>query len=70
MCQRHNCPNTFFFLLSAERAYGVHGDFGKSAAQLKQLKPAFYGAPPQAERAALQTLFEDERKRQLGEHTR
>lgn len=70
VCQQHNCPNTFFYLLSAERAYGVHGDFGQKAAQLKRLKPAFHGEPPAAERAVLQALFEEERKRQLGEHPR
>lgn len=62
VCQQHNCPNTFFFLIGEGRAYGVQGDFGN----LRRLKPRFYGAPPQAERAALQAAFDEERKRQAG----
>lgn len=60
VCQQHNCPNTFFFLIGKDRAYGVQGDFGN----MSRLTPRFYGAPPKAERAALQAAFDEERKRQ------
>lgn len=61
LCQTHNCPNTFFFLLGADRAYGLHADLN----QPHTARPVLYGKPPQAERAALQQAFEQARQQQI-----
>lgn len=63
VCEQHNCPNTFFFLLGETKAYGLHANFanGKPA----KVRPVYYGAPPAAEKAALREAFEAERERQM-----
>lgn len=65
VCEQHNCPNTFFFLLGETKAYGLHANFanGKPA----KVRPVYYGAPPAAEKAALREAFEAERKRQMAD---
>ena len=65
VCEQHNCPNTFFFLLGETKAYGLHANFanGKPA----KVRPVYYGAPPAAEKAALREAFEAERERQMAD---
>ena len=65
VCEQHNCPNTFFFLLGETKAYGLHANFanGKPA----KVRPVYYGAPPSAEKAALREAFEAERERQMAD---
>ena len=65
LCEQHNCPNTFFFLLGETKAYGLHANFanGKPA----KVRPVYYGAPPAAEKAALREAFEAERERQMAD---
>ena len=65
VCEQHNCPNTFFFLLGETKAYGLHANFanGKPA----KVRPVYYGAPPAAEKAALRAAFEAERERQMAD---
>ena len=60
LCQQHNCPNTFFYLLGENKAYGLHADFSN----LRKVRPVIYGAPPAAERAALQNAYKQELARQ------
>lgn len=54
VCEAHNCPNTFFFLLGEKRAFGLHANFS----QPKKARPIYYGAPPAAEKAALKAQFD------------
>lgn len=65
VCEQHNCPNTFFFLLGETKAYGLHANFanGKPA----KVRLVYYGAPPAAEKAALREAFEAERERQMAD---
>lgn len=65
VCEQHNCPNTFFFLLGETKAYGLYANFanGKPA----KVRPVYYGAPPAAEKAALREAFEAERERQMAD---
>ena len=65
VCEQHNCPNTFFFLLGETKAYGLHANFanGKPA----KVRPVYYGAPPAAEKAAVREAFEAERERQMAD---
>ena len=60
VCEQHNCPNTFFFLLGETKAYGLHANFanGKPA----KVRPVYYGAPPAAEKAALRKANGSDRK--------
>lgn len=60
LCQQHNCPNTFFFLIGESKAYGLHADFSNP----RKTRPVFYGAPPAAEKAVLQQAYEQEKERQ------
>ena len=63
VCEQHNCPNTFFFLLGETKAYGLHANFAND--KPAKVRPVYYGAPPAAEKAALREAFEAERERQM-----
>ena len=65
LCQSHQCPNTFFFLLGETKAYGLHANFANS--KPAKVRPVYYGAPPAAEKAALREAFEAERERQMAD---
>ena len=65
VCEQHNCPNTFFFLLGETKAYGLHANFAND--KPAKVRPVYYGAPPAAEKAALREAFEAERKRQMAD---
>ncbi|MDG9698262.1 Ivy family c-type lysozyme inhibitor [Ottowia cancrivicina] len=65
VCEQHNCPNTFFFLLGETKAYGLHANFAND--KPAKVRPVYYGAPPAAEKAALREAFEAERERQMAD---
>ena len=65
VCEQHNCPNTFFFLLGETKAYGLHANFAND--KPAKVRPVYYGAPPAAEKAALREAFEAARKRQMAD---
>ena len=53
LCQPHNCPNTFFFVINRQAAYGYHVDMNQDPA-----KKRFYGRPPLAVKQFLQQTYQ------------
>ena len=58
-CQPHNCPNTFFFVINRQAAYGYHVDMNND-----HVKTRFYGRPPQAVKQFLQQEYQQSFSRQ------